>query len=44
LSQAIYLRSNADAIQYAYEVTENPEASGLDADQIALQEAYMKQW
>ena len=45
LSQAIYLKKNADGINFAYDVTANPQDYAyLGPDQIALQEAYVKQW
>lgn len=40
LSQSLYIIKNAEAINYAYDVTADPAGSGLDPDRIALQEAY----
>ena len=44
LSQAIYIKQNADAIKYAYDVTADPESYNLNEDEIAMQYAYKKQW
>ena len=46
LSQAIYIRKNAIAINYAYDVTADPNsyADDLTSDDIALQAAYKTQW
>ena len=41
-----HIRDNQDAIEFSLEVAADPEAfaTTLSADQIALQEAYAKQW
>jgi hypothetical protein len=46
LSQAIYIKKNADAINFAFDVTADPTAYAdeLSPDQIALQGAYKRQW